>query len=133
MANFIFQPDGDYVNFNGGGNLWRLHKNSRLISYHWDETGDLFFDVYDQQYQVKAGDIGNVVIDGNVLTEAADFETYIKTVFPAYNSLSSPTADDIEISDSSKGIILKTSTDRRARITLTEDGSNNLQLTITEI
>jgi len=80
--NYIFEIDGDYVNFNGGGNLWRLHKNSRCVSWRWDQTGDLFFAVEDQEYIVKAENIGQVVVGGVTLTEAADFETNIKIVFP---------------------------------------------------
>jgi len=79
---YLFEIDGDYVNFNGGGNLWRLHKNSRCVAWHWDETGDLFFDVYDQCYVVKAANIGTVTIGGVALSTAADFETNIKIVFP---------------------------------------------------
>ncbi len=78
---YIFQQDGDYVNFNGGGNLWRLHKDSNCIAWHWDETGDLFFDVYDQAYVVKAANIGTVTVGGVTLTTAADFGTEIVNVF----------------------------------------------------
>jgi len=78
---YIFQSDGNYVNFNGGANLWRLHKDSNCISWHWDQTGDLFFAVYDNYYQVKAGVIGDVVIDGVPLSTASDFATAITAIF----------------------------------------------------
>ena len=78
---WIFQSDGNYVNFNGGGNLWRLHKDSNCVAWHWDESGDLFFDVYDQAYSVKAGRIADVVIDGVPLTTASDFATAIRAAF----------------------------------------------------
>lgn len=79
---WIFTSDGNYVNFNGGGNLWRLHKDSNCISWHWDETGDLFFDVYDSEFIVKAGNIADVIIDGTPLTTASDFKTAIEAIFP---------------------------------------------------
>jgi hypothetical protein len=79
---YIFEIDGNYVNFNGGGGLWRLHKNSDCIKYRWDETGDLFFTVEDQEYQVKSGGISSCVVGGVALSTASDFETRIKVVFP---------------------------------------------------
>lgn len=79
---WIFTSDGNYVNFNGGGNLWRLHKDSNCISWHWDESGDLFFDVYDQEYTVKAANIADVIIDSTPLTTASDFKTAIEAIFP---------------------------------------------------
>lgn len=78
----IFQSDGNYVNFNGGGNLWRLHKDSNCISWHWDETGDLFFDVYDSEFTVKSANIGDVIIDSVPLSTASGFKTAIEAVFP---------------------------------------------------
>lgn len=86
MAQYIFEQDGDYVNFNGGGNLWRLHKDSNCVAWHWDETGDLFFDVYDQAYVVKAENIGEVIVGGVTLTTAADFATEIVNVFTGIGS-----------------------------------------------
>lgn len=82
--SWIFTTDGNYVNFNGGGNLWRLHKDSNCISWHWDESGDLFFDVYDQEYSVKAENIADVIIDGTPLSAASDFPTAIKRMFGPY-------------------------------------------------
>lgn len=78
---WIFQTDGNYVNFNGGGNLWRLHKDSSCITWHWDQSGDLFFDVYGQEYTVKAGSIADVIIDGVPLSAASGFPTAIRAVF----------------------------------------------------
>src|SRR5678809_132939 len=78
---YIFQSDGNYVNFNGGANLYRLHKDSNCIAWHWDQTGDLFFSVYDNYFQVKAGVMGDVVIDGVPLSTASDFATAITAVF----------------------------------------------------
>lgn len=89
MSSWIFEIDpanSNYVNFNGGGGLWRLHKNSVCISWRYDESGDLFFAVYDQYYTVKAADIGGVVVGGVTLTQAADFETNIKIVFPGLDN-----------------------------------------------
>jgi hypothetical protein len=83
---YIFEQDGDYVNFNGGGNLWRLHKDSNCVAWHWDESGDLFFDVYDQAYVVKAENIGTVTVGGVTLTAAADFATEIVNVFTGLSS-----------------------------------------------
>lgn len=78
---WIFQTDGNYVNFNGGGNLWRLHKDSACITWHWDQSGDLFFDVYGQEYTVKAANIADVIIDGVPLSAASGFGTAIRAVF----------------------------------------------------
>lgn len=78
---WIFTSDGNYVNFNGGGNLWRLHKDSACISWHWDQTGDLFFDVYGQEYTVKAANIADVVINGTPLSAASGFPAAIQAVF----------------------------------------------------
>lgn len=86
MAEYIFEIDGDYVNFNGGANLWRLHRDSNCVAWHWDETGDLFFDVYDKQYSVKAENIGQVSVGGVTLTTAADFATEIVNVFTGLSS-----------------------------------------------
>lgn len=80
--SWIFSVDGNYVNFNGGSNLYRLHKDSNCIAWHFDETGDLFFDVYDQQYSVKAENIGTVIINGVPLSAASDFGDAIVAVFP---------------------------------------------------
>lgn len=93
---WIFQTDGNYVNFNGGGNLWRLHKDSSCITWHWDESGDLFFDVYDQAYNVKSANIGDVVIDGVPLSTASDFPTAIRAVFTGLSSGSSGSSYLIE-------------------------------------
>lgn len=56
------------------------------------------------------------------------------TDWSTFNGKVSPTTSgDIEITDYTKGIILRTSDGTRARITLTKDGSGNLQLTITAL
>lgn len=86
MAQYIFDTDGSYVNFNGGGGLWRLARASNCIAWRFDETGDLFFDVYDQQYIVKAENIAEVVIDGVPLAAASDFPDAITAVFTGIGS-----------------------------------------------
>ena len=80
--SYIFSVDGNYVNFNGGGNMHRLHSDSNCIAWHFDQTGDLFFDVYDQEYVVKAENIATVVIDGVPLSAASDFPDAIIAIFP---------------------------------------------------
>lgn len=96
---WIFTSDGNYVNFNGGGNLWRLHKDSNCISWHWDESGDLFFDVYDQEYTVKAGNIADVVIDGVPLSAASGFPTAIRAVFTGLSSGSGYLVAEVTLTD----------------------------------
>lgn len=86
MAQYIFETDGSYVNFNGGGGLWRLARASNCIAWRFDETGDLFFDVYDQQYIVKAENISDVVIDETPLAAASDFPDAITAVFTGIGS-----------------------------------------------
>lgn len=43
------------------------------------------------------------------------------------------TASDVEVTDATNGIILKTSDNTRARITLEKDGDSNLLLKITQL
>jgi len=88
--SYIFSVDGDYVNFNGGGNMHRLHSDSNCIAWHFDQTGDLFFDVYDQEYVVKAENIATVVIDGVPLSAASDFPDAIVAIFPGLGGGASP-------------------------------------------
>jgi hypothetical protein len=89
-------------------------------------------------------DLSQFTIGGTVPTNAATVQTALAAVFPsaggsATSTLSdvvangNTTASDIEITDATKGIILKTAEGTRARITLTQDTDGTLRLNLTSL
>jgi hypothetical protein len=109
------------VEYTGSADKY-IHPSTAVINFIEPKNGtsDIFIQIGGINYYLSA--ITDIQIDGTPVTDQADFETKIATVFPNAGQSATTTADDIEITDYTKGIIQRSQLGNRFRTTIFEDG-----------